>query len=208
MGEEGPREACGLFGAFAPGEDVARLTFFGLFALQHRGEPMQLRIAKTLRLDRFHRGQYIVAIVARSAVALQHVAKLIGRRQPAGILYVAAVDHEGDSTDPLPRFVLEPDRPHHLAVDIGGLLAAAQIIQRSLAQLRRDVLLALGRPRTLGGELLLGLVEPAPIDPRPSAMAPSWLVSETGLGSSGEHVTVVGAPLGDGHTIQAIRITG
>jgi amidophosphoribosyltransferase len=38
MGEEGPREACGLFGVFAPGEDVARLTFFGLFALQHRGQ--------------------------------------------------------------------------------------------------------------------------------------------------------------------------
>ena len=35
---EGPREACGLFGAWAPGEDVARLTYFGLFALQHRGQ--------------------------------------------------------------------------------------------------------------------------------------------------------------------------
>jgi amidophosphoribosyltransferase len=35
---ESPREACGLFGVWAPGEDVARLTFFGLFALQHRGQ--------------------------------------------------------------------------------------------------------------------------------------------------------------------------
>ena len=33
-----PKEACGLFGIYAPGEDVARLTFFGLFALQHRGQ--------------------------------------------------------------------------------------------------------------------------------------------------------------------------
>jgi amidophosphoribosyltransferase len=32
------REACGLFGVWAPGEDVARLTFFGLFSLQHRGQ--------------------------------------------------------------------------------------------------------------------------------------------------------------------------
>jgi amidophosphoribosyltransferase len=38
VGGEGPREACGLFGVWAPGEDVARLTFFGLFALQHRGQ--------------------------------------------------------------------------------------------------------------------------------------------------------------------------
>jgi amidophosphoribosyltransferase len=36
--EEGPKEACGLFGVWAPGEDVARLTFFGLFAQQHRGQ--------------------------------------------------------------------------------------------------------------------------------------------------------------------------
>ena len=35
---EGPREACGVFGVFAPGEDVARLTFYGLYTLQHRGQ--------------------------------------------------------------------------------------------------------------------------------------------------------------------------
>jgi amidophosphoribosyltransferase len=31
-------EACGIFGIYAPNEDVARLTFFALFALQHRGQ--------------------------------------------------------------------------------------------------------------------------------------------------------------------------
>ena len=29
---------CGVFGICAPGRDVARLTYFGLFALQHRGQ--------------------------------------------------------------------------------------------------------------------------------------------------------------------------
>ena len=38
MDGEAPREACGLFGVWAPGEDVARLTYFGLFSLQHRGQ--------------------------------------------------------------------------------------------------------------------------------------------------------------------------
>ncbi|MFA5844819.1 MAG: amidophosphoribosyltransferase [Coriobacteriia bacterium] len=33
-----PEEACGVFGVFAPGEDVGRLTYFGLHALQHRGQ--------------------------------------------------------------------------------------------------------------------------------------------------------------------------
>jgi len=31
-------ESCGVFGVYAPDEDVARLTFFALFALQHRGQ--------------------------------------------------------------------------------------------------------------------------------------------------------------------------
>jgi len=31
-------DACGVFGIYAPGEDVARQTYFGLFALQHRGQ--------------------------------------------------------------------------------------------------------------------------------------------------------------------------
>ncbi|WP_083433666.1 amidophosphoribosyltransferase [Nostocoides australiense] len=37
-GERGPQDACGVFGIWAPGEDVAKLTYFGLYALQHRGQ--------------------------------------------------------------------------------------------------------------------------------------------------------------------------
>lgn len=33
-----PKEECGVFGIYAPGEDVARLAFYGLFTLQHRGQ--------------------------------------------------------------------------------------------------------------------------------------------------------------------------
>ncbi len=35
---ESLHEACGVFGVYAPTEDVARVTFFGLYALQHRGQ--------------------------------------------------------------------------------------------------------------------------------------------------------------------------
>ncbi len=34
----GPGEECGVFCIYASGRDVARLTFFGLYALQHRGQ--------------------------------------------------------------------------------------------------------------------------------------------------------------------------
>jgi amidophosphoribosyltransferase len=35
---DSPREACGVFGIYAPGRQVASLIFDGLYALQHRGQ--------------------------------------------------------------------------------------------------------------------------------------------------------------------------
>jgi amidophosphoribosyltransferase len=35
---DGPRDECGVFGIYAPGHDVARLSYFALYALQHRGQ--------------------------------------------------------------------------------------------------------------------------------------------------------------------------
>ncbi|MGU3432307.1 amidophosphoribosyltransferase [Actinomycetes bacterium M1A6_2h] len=36
--ENEPREECGVFGVWAPGEDVAKMSYYGLYALQHRGQ--------------------------------------------------------------------------------------------------------------------------------------------------------------------------
>ena len=36
--DDHPHEECGVIGVFAPNEDVGRMTFFGLYALQHRGQ--------------------------------------------------------------------------------------------------------------------------------------------------------------------------
>ena len=38
MWDDKPHEECGVFGIYAPGEDVSRLAFFALYALQHRGQ--------------------------------------------------------------------------------------------------------------------------------------------------------------------------
>lgn len=32
------KDECGIFGIYAPGEDVAKLTYYGLYSLQHRGQ--------------------------------------------------------------------------------------------------------------------------------------------------------------------------
>ena len=36
--DQGPQDACGVFGVWAHDEEVAKLTYFGLYALQHRGQ--------------------------------------------------------------------------------------------------------------------------------------------------------------------------
>jgi amidophosphoribosyltransferase len=36
--DDGPRDACGVFGVYAPQEPAAKLAYYGLYALQHRGQ--------------------------------------------------------------------------------------------------------------------------------------------------------------------------
>ena len=47
--------------------------------VQHQRQLMQWRIAKALRLDRLHGGQHVIAVDAGLAVALEHVAQLLGQ---------------------------------------------------------------------------------------------------------------------------------
>ena len=48
-------EECGIFAIWAPGEDVARIAYFGLFALQHRGQEgagLAVRDGKAVKVHR------------------------------------------------------------------------------------------------------------------------------------------------------------
>ena len=58
-----PHEECGVFGIFAPGVDVARRAFFGIFALQHRGqESAGIAVTDGQRID-VHTGMGLVSQV-------------------------------------------------------------------------------------------------------------------------------------------------
>jgi amidophosphoribosyltransferase len=61
--QDTPEHACGVFGVSAPGIDVARVTFFGLYALQHRGqESAGIAATDGKRMD-VRRGMGLVAQV-------------------------------------------------------------------------------------------------------------------------------------------------
>lgn len=56
-------EECGVFGVYGPGEDVANLTYFGLYALQHRGqESAGIAVSDGTRI-RIHKEMGLVAQV-------------------------------------------------------------------------------------------------------------------------------------------------
>ncbi len=63
MWSDHPNEECGVFGIYAPGEDVARLTFFGLYALQHRGQESAGIAVADGRAIRAHKEMGLVAQV-------------------------------------------------------------------------------------------------------------------------------------------------
>jgi amidophosphoribosyltransferase len=56
-------EACGVFGLYAPGRDIARLTFFGLYALQHRGQEGAGIVTSDGRMAHIHKGMGLVSQV-------------------------------------------------------------------------------------------------------------------------------------------------
>jgi amidophosphoribosyltransferase len=59
--DDKPHEECGVFGVYAPGRDVARLTFFGLYALQHRGQESAGIAVSDGRVTHSHKGMGLVA---------------------------------------------------------------------------------------------------------------------------------------------------
>jgi amidophosphoribosyltransferase len=53
--DDSPKEACGVFGVYAPGQAVAHLTYLGMYALQHRGQEsagMAVSDGATLMVDK------------------------------------------------------------------------------------------------------------------------------------------------------------
>jgi amidophosphoribosyltransferase len=97
---DGPRDECGVFGIFAPGHDVARVAYFGLFALQHRGQ-------ESAGIATAPRGREIMAIRDQGLVAQvfdEHkLRSLVGDMAIGHVRYSTTGASEWENTQPIVR---------------------------------------------------------------------------------------------------------
>ncbi|HEU4976190.1 MAG TPA: amidophosphoribosyltransferase [Baekduia sp.] len=97
---DGPRDECGVFGIYAPDHDVARLAYFALYALQHRGQ-------ESAGIAAADRGGYI--ITQRSLGLVNQVFKEHDLRALAGDLAIGHVrysttgSNEWENSQPVHR---------------------------------------------------------------------------------------------------------
>ncbi|MHB1127563.1 MAG: amidophosphoribosyltransferase [Bacillota bacterium] len=114
--DDKPKDECGLFGIYGPDMDLARLTYFGLYALQHRGqESAGIAVTSGREID-LYKDMGLVAEVFNDrilekltgSIAIGHVrysttgSSSVTNAQPLVFHYrrgVVAVAHNGNLTN-------------------------------------------------------------------------------------------------------------
>ena len=116
FGEDKPKEECGVFGIYAPDQEVARLTYYGLYALQHRGQESAGIAVSDGRNIALHKGMGLVSEVfsdrvvenLKGKMAIGHVrysttgSSLLANAQPLVVHYqkgMMALAHNGNLTN-------------------------------------------------------------------------------------------------------------
>jgi amidophosphoribosyltransferase len=117
---DGPRDECGVFGIYAPDHDVARLTYFALFALQHRGQ-------ESAGIATAPRGGSIMAIRDQGLVAQvfdEHMLRsLVGDMAIGHVRYSTTGSSEWENAQPIVR----DDRRTLALAHNGNLINAVQL---------------------------------------------------------------------------------
>lgn len=114
--DDKPKEECGVFGIYAPNREVARLTYYGLYALQHRGqESAGIAVSDGHNIE-VHKGMGLVSEVfsdrsierLQGKMAIGHVrysttgSSLVTNAQPLVVYYqkgMMALAHNGNLTN-------------------------------------------------------------------------------------------------------------
>jgi amidophosphoribosyltransferase len=120
-----PHEECGILGIFAPNEDVARMAFFGLYALQHRGqEAAGIAVADGTSI-RIHKDVGLVAQVFNE----NNLAPLTGHYAIGHTRYSTTGSSSKRNAQP---FLIETQFGPIAAAHNGNLVNAAELRQEVL----------------------------------------------------------------------------
>jgi amidophosphoribosyltransferase len=120
-----PQEACGICGIYAPDAEVARLAFFALYALQHRGQESAGIATCDGRVSHIHKSTGLVAQVFNE----ENLRHLRGH---------LAIGHTRYSTTGAPR--LRNAQPYLIETALGPLGVAHNGNVTNAPSLRRDLL--------------------------------------------------------------------
>ncbi len=117
---DGPRDECGVFGIYASEHDVARLAYFALFALQHRGQ-------ESAGIATASRGGSIMAIRDQGLVAQvfdEHTLRsLVGDMAIGHVRYSTTGSSEWENAQPIVR----DDRRTLALAHNGNLINAVEL---------------------------------------------------------------------------------
>ncbi len=122
---ERPHEACGVFGLYAPGYEVARDTYFGLYALQHRGQESAGIVVSDGKRLRAHVQMGLVSQVFAEA----DIARLRGHIAIGHTRYSTTGGSQICNAQPI---LMKDDRLGEFALAHNGNLANAVVLQRRL----------------------------------------------------------------------------
>lgn len=141
---DSPREACGVFGICAPGLDIARLTYFAIYALQHRGQEAAGIATCDGEIAHIHKGMGLVSQVFNED-NLSHLRGHLG------------VGHTRYSTTGAPR--LRNTQPYILETLDGPLAIGHNGNLINAPQLRRELLeRGVGLSTSTDSELIIHLL--------------------------------------------------
>jgi amidophosphoribosyltransferase len=127
MADERMHEACGLFGIDAPGEEVANLTYFGLYALQHRGQESAGIATSDGRSLRMHKDVGLVA----QAFDQPSLDRLTGHLALGHTRYSTTGSNRLENAQPI---IVEHPQLGAVAVGHNGNLTNTELLREDLRQ--------------------------------------------------------------------------
>ena len=126
LDRDSPREECGVVGVYATGREAARITFFGLFALQHRGQEAAGIVSYDSVFAHVHKGEGLVGSVFNEDI-------LSSLKGPAAIGHTRYSTTGGSTLrNAQPQVIETIDGP--LAVAHNGNLVNAPQLRRELLE--------------------------------------------------------------------------